>query len=90
MSNPHYARDFGSFDGRIWLNCAHQGPLPRVAVEAAEEALHWKVSPHHLDEGAFFNVPQRLKEALGKEPNVRHLPYSVIRIRIGILRFMKH
>src|ERR671930_535920 len=31
-----YAVDFGDFDGRIWLNAAHQGPLPRVAVAAAE------------------------------------------------------
>jgi hypothetical protein len=27
--------DFGPFGGRAWLNCAHQGPLPRVAVQAA-------------------------------------------------------
>ncbi len=29
-----YAGDFGPFD-RIWLNTAHQGPMPRVAAEAA-------------------------------------------------------
>jgi hypothetical protein len=28
----------GPFDGRVWLNTAHQGPLPRPAVEAAEQA----------------------------------------------------
>lgn len=60
------ADDFGPFEDRTWLNCAHQGPLPRVAVEAAEEALRWKVSPHHLDEDAFYGVPRRLKEALGR------------------------
>lgn len=26
---------FGPFDGRIWMNAAHQGPLPLVAVSAA-------------------------------------------------------
>lgn len=57
--------DFGPFDGRVWLNCAHQGPLPRVAVEAAEEALFWKVAPHRIADDAFNSVPQRLKKALG-------------------------
>ena len=66
MSKTDYADDFGPFDGRIWMNCAHQGPLPRIAVAAAEEALRWKVSPHHLDEDAFFDVPQKLKKILGR------------------------
>lgn len=57
--------DFGPFDGRIWLNCAHQGPLPRVAVEAAQQALFWKVAPHRIADEAFTSVPQRLKKALG-------------------------
>lgn len=58
--------DFGPFDGRIWLNCAHQGPLPRVAVEAAQEALFWKIAPHRIADDAFNSVPQRLKQALGR------------------------
>jgi cysteine desulfurase / selenocysteine lyase len=58
--------DFGSFDGRIWLNCAHQGPLPRVAVEAAQEALFWKIAPHRIADDAFHSVPLRLKNALGR------------------------
>jgi cysteine desulfurase/selenocysteine lyase len=58
--------DFGSFDGRVWLNCAHQGPLPRVAVEAAERALALKVAPHRLSEEDFARVPHALKQALGR------------------------
>ena len=58
--------DFGSFDGRIWLNCAHQGPLPRVAVEAAQEALFWKIAPHRIVDDAFNSVPLRLKKALAR------------------------
>ncbi|HYY63588.1 MAG TPA: aminotransferase class V-fold PLP-dependent enzyme [Gaiellaceae bacterium] len=61
-----YAVDFGDFDGRIWLNAAHQGPLPRVAVAAAEEALHEKASPHLIDDEAFIVLPRRLRELLGK------------------------
>jgi len=58
--------DFGPFDGRIWLNCAHQGPLPRVAFEAAQEALFWKIAPHRIADDAFNSVPLRLKNALAR------------------------
>jgi cysteine desulfurase/selenocysteine lyase len=58
--------DFGPFDGRIWINCAHQGPLPRIAVEAAQEALFWKIAPHRIADDSFRAVPLRLKNALGR------------------------
>jgi cysteine desulfurase/selenocysteine lyase len=58
--------DFGPSDGRIWLNCAHQGPLPRVAVEAARRAVDWKVAPHRMPDSEFAEVPDRLKRALGR------------------------
>jgi selenocysteine lyase/cysteine desulfurase len=61
-----YAEDFGPFDGRVWLNTAHQGPLPRVAVEAARAALEQKTRPHLLRDEDFFEVPRRLRAALGK------------------------
>ena len=46
------AGDFGGFDGRAWLNCAHQGPLPLVAVAAAERALADKAAPHRMGDEA--------------------------------------
>jgi selenocysteine lyase/cysteine desulfurase len=58
--------DFGPFDGRTWLNCAHQGPLPRVAVEAAERALALKVAPSRLSEEEFARVPRDLRGVLGR------------------------
>lgn len=58
--------DFGPFDGRVWLNCAHQGPLPRVAAEAAREALSWKVDPTRLGDERFFEVPDRLRASLAR------------------------
>jgi cysteine desulfurase/selenocysteine lyase len=61
-----YAADFGDFKGRIWLNAAHQGPLPRVAFAAAEQALHEKMSPHLIDDRAFVALPRRLRELLGQ------------------------
>jgi cysteine desulfurase/selenocysteine lyase len=60
------AGDFGGFEGRAWLNCAHQGPLPQAAVQAAERALADKAAPHRIADEAFSEVPRRLKDALGR------------------------
>jgi len=61
-----YHFDFGPFDGRVWLNCAHQGALPRVAAEEAREAIAWKVRPFELTPERFAEVPARLRRALGR------------------------
>ena len=62
----NYVHDFGPFDGRVWLNCAHQGPLPHVAVEAAHEALSWKIAPYHLTDDLFTTIPLQMREVLGR------------------------
>ena len=56
--------DFNNFNGRVWLNCAHQGPLPKPAVEAALHALELKKTPHKINCNEFFQVPERLKKSL--------------------------
>ncbi len=61
-----YQADFGPFDGRAWLNCAHQGALPRVAAEEAREAIGWKLRPFELTSERFVEVPARLRRALGR------------------------
>lgn len=57
--------DFAPFDGRIWLNTAHQGVLPKVAAAAAAEAVDWKQHPWLLTSERFAGVPQRLRRAIG-------------------------
>jgi selenocysteine lyase/cysteine desulfurase len=42
-------KDFGPFEGHVWLNCAHQGALPKIAAAELIEALGWKVAPHHAE-----------------------------------------
>ena len=61
-----YSQDFGPFNGQVWLNCSHQGALPRAAAEAAAEAVAWKTAPYNLSTDRFSEVPQRLKSALGR------------------------
>jgi cysteine desulfurase / selenocysteine lyase len=79
-SAADWSRDFGPFgnerETRIWLNAAHQGPLPRVAVEEALNALSLKRDPHLITDESFVIVPQRLRTALGHLIGVR--PEDVI------------
>lgn len=61
-----FSGDFGPFSS-IWLNSSHQGALPKIAVSALHKAIEWKISPHYLsDIELFSNVPNQLKEVLGK------------------------
>ncbi len=62
----NYAEDFGPFDGKVWLNCAHQGAIPKVAARAAAEAIQWKIAPFPLTTERFTEVPRRLRAALGR------------------------
>lgn len=64
--NDDCLHDFGPFNGHTWLNCAHQGPLPRIAAEEAREAIGWKVAPYELTTERFTSVPTRLKSALAR------------------------
>jgi len=63
--------EFGPFEGETWLDCAHQGPLPRAAVAAAQRALRQKVVPSLLRDSDFTKVPQSLKRRLGALVGVR-------------------
>ncbi|MCH8286503.1 aminotransferase class V-fold PLP-dependent enzyme [candidate division KSB1 bacterium] len=60
------SEDFGPFDGNIWINCSHQGPLPRVAVEALHEAIEWKVKPFNLNSDRFTGTIREMRSVLGK------------------------
>jgi selenocysteine lyase/cysteine desulfurase len=61
-----YAGDFGPFNGRTWLDTAHQGAIPRVAADAARAAVAQKSRPHSIRNEDFFEAPVRLRSALGR------------------------
>jgi cysteine desulfurase / selenocysteine lyase len=65
-SSPEAAAAFGPFDGRSWLNTAHQGPLPRPAVEMAVQAAALKAAPHRIGDDDFSEVPERLRALLAR------------------------
>jgi cysteine desulfurase/selenocysteine lyase len=71
-----YSKDFGPFENTIWLNCAHQGPLPKVAVAQAEEAIAWKIAPYKMTTERFGQVPLNLRRAFAKL--IEALPEDII------------
>ncbi len=70
------AQDFASFQENIWLNAAYQGPMPRVAADAAHHAVEACMHPYRLDSSDFETVPQQLKSALGRLLHVP--PFEII------------
>ena len=68
----NYKKDFASFDDKIWLNAASEGPLPLVAAKALQEAAEWKSKPYLLDNQRFVSTQKELKESIGRLINVPH------------------
>jgi cysteine desulfurase/selenocysteine lyase len=60
------SEEFGPFNGRVWLNTAHQAPIPKSAVDALNEALRMKIEPWRIADDDFLEVPRRLKAALAR------------------------
>ncbi len=58
----------GEFDlpqERVWLNAAHQGPLPKAAANAVAEMVKLKLQPHHLQpHHSFADLPERLRASI--------------------------
>jgi selenocysteine lyase/cysteine desulfurase len=76
MAIENVQADFGPFEGKTWINCAHQGPLPRVSVDEAHEAISLKNAPYRLTTERFSAVPQRIRKAIGKL--ISALPEDII------------
>lgn len=66
VTGTSWAHDFDSMDGRIWLNTAHQGALPRVAASQARHATSLKEAPYRFADEAFSTTPETLRAALAR------------------------
>lgn len=71
-----YRQDFSSFEERIWLNAASEGPLPLVSAEALQDAVQWKSKPYQLNIQKFISIQKGLKESIGQLVGV--VPRDVI------------
>jgi len=50
----------------VWLDTAHQGPLPQRAAHVAHEAAARKANPARMSDEAFSQVPEELREVLAR------------------------
>src|SRR5580704_17477330 len=68
-----YRSAFAEFEGVAYLNASLQGPMPLVAVREAVAALEWKKHPYRVPDGAYFDLPDRIREKaarlVGGEPD---------------------
>jgi cysteine desulfurase/selenocysteine lyase len=61
-----WRKEWFEIEDATYLNAAAQSPLPRVAVQAAAQALEWKKFPHTMPEGVYFDLPNRVRASLAK------------------------
>ena len=52
------------FDDAVYLNTSAEGLMPRVAVQAARQAVDAKTFPHRVAPSTFFEVPDRLRASI--------------------------
>ena len=65
-----YTKDFSLKPRHTWLNVSSEGPLPKAAVKALQEAIEWKNAPHLLTVSKFQQVPLELKKTIACLINV--------------------
>lgn len=66
MDLDHGQGLFGPFHGRVWLNTAHQGPMPQPAADSARAAIEDKLDPRRIGDEVFLAVPERLRAPLAR------------------------
>jgi selenocysteine lyase/cysteine desulfurase len=61
-----WRREWFEIEGATYLNAAAQSPLPRVALQAAVQALEWKKFPHTIPDATYFDLPNRVRTSVAK------------------------
>ncbi len=61
-----WKKEWFEIEGATYLNTAAHAPIPRVSVRAVQASLEAKKFPHHVDDSAFFEVPNRLRASIAR------------------------
>lgn len=61
---PDFTQEFFNFAPTIYLNCAFQGPFPRVTAERIRQAIELKVNPARMESHHFFEVTENVRKRL--------------------------
>ena len=49
-----------------YFNVAGQGPMPKTALQAVQNALEWKKYPHRMPDHAYFEAPNQVRQSIAK------------------------
>jgi selenocysteine lyase/cysteine desulfurase len=62
----NYREEFSDFSPLIYLDCAYQGPFPRVTVERIHQAVEFKSHPDRLKAPEYFSLPDRVRTRIAR------------------------
>src|SRR2546422_9586359 len=69
-----WKRHFSDFGGKVYLDCAAQGPFPTETVEAVRPALRLKEHPEEIPGSLYESLPGLARAAVARPP--RWVPES--------------
>jgi cysteine desulfurase/selenocysteine lyase len=61
-----FRQDFQSFAPTVYLDCAYQGPFPRITEERVQQAIQTKCHPDRLNSGEYFELPERVRNRFAR------------------------
>jgi len=61
-----YRQEFADFSPLVYLDCAYQGPFPRVTVERIYQAIELKSRPDRLKAPEYFGLPERVRARIAR------------------------
>jgi selenocysteine lyase/cysteine desulfurase len=61
-----YRKEFAEFGDVTYLDVCAQAPMPLNSARAAHTAVDWKKLPHTIPEGMYFDLPDRVRNALAR------------------------
>ena len=64
QTSPDWRKEWYGIDDATYLNTASRGPMPRTVLRAVQDSLDAHRFPHRINEGMFFDVPNRLRASL--------------------------
>jgi len=62
----NYRQEFSDFSPSVYLDCAYQGPFPRVTVERIHQAIELKSHPDRLKAPEYFGLPERVRARIAR------------------------
>jgi selenocysteine lyase/cysteine desulfurase len=62
----NYRQEFSDFSPIVYLDCAYQGPFPKVTVERIHQAIELKCHPDRLKAPEYFGLPARVRARIAR------------------------